>query len=423
MPDSQSPGQLLQLGGKPPSQPLVAQTPWSPHWSGFPSFAKFKQLWEAHYAERKGRKLPARCIESQDRFNLIWDVLHADDPLFNVSLDPGRTGDHRQVRATFELGPSGEILTVTDHLTVTIAEQIYHGLCYAHEQTDHGGRDKTRRKIADIQADTGVCDLFFYPRDLVQKFLNACPTCHPSEDHSVASPISEISSNQRSSSLHAPDASDTGPVEVNASAGERDALETVAELHQRLKCLQEENRIYKKDTEKLERTYQTSLEEVQMLRNEMRLLGRVNLDASDIEDVMTCAICSLTLGPPSSLACGHTFCQKCLAKWFSTTLTKFTDNHPHFISAHMRLGEYPHWNLPPRPLPVYTCPTCRAEVKTRPLSLYTFRALVQMLSNGMARIGLVASSPQKETARPIEGTGARPASADPWDDFFGETGR
>ncbi|KII92026.1 hypothetical protein PLICRDRAFT_172182 [Plicaturopsis crispa FD-325 SS-3] len=231
------------------------------------------------------------------------------------------------------------------------------------------------------------------------------------------------------------------------ASGSGGDAETIAKLQQRLKTLQEDNsrilrdhKVLQKDMKEIGKAYAMSAAEVQKMKKQPCPPGKIQFDASEIEEAITCEICSLKLWTPSSLACGHTFCQKCLTDWFSTTLTKFMADHPHYnpnnpggrpavpanlLQAIHRLHEYPphqqqmlldqyaqYQHVPGAP--AYTCPTCRVEVKARPLELYTLKALVHTLAAGMGE-----SAPQ-EAARPAARRGAPPPPVDPWEGFFGK---
>ena len=117
---------------------------------------------------------------------------------------------------------------------------------------------------------------------------------------------------------------------------------------------------------------------------------------------------------PSLPDCGHTFCEGCLQDWFDKTLSEHTRHQrPYDLTAANIGGAYQHiqprvqinfsaaaflegaYNglpfhqarpverqLPPQllPKPSYTCPSCRAEVKSRPIEEFSLKAMVRAVA-------------------------------------------
>ncbi|KAF9268798.1 hypothetical protein L218DRAFT_531260 [Marasmius fiardii PR-910] len=190
----------------------------------------------------------------------------------------------------------------------------------------------------------------------------------------------------------------------------------VAHLERELKRLREENAA-------LTRKHTESRQELEICRKEKNK-NSMTIDVSELEDFITCEICALKLWTPCILPdCGHTFCQTCLQDWFSTTLLQHMQTHPHYTPNQRLPANIQHMIaiapqllhqyvglLPPQPN--YTCPTCRASVKSRPTESFSLKAVVRAVAKVQRE-----SSPRKLTTN--RGTGRGTASNDgPWDGFF-----
>ncbi|KAF9819176.1 hypothetical protein IEO21_02347 [Rhodonia placenta] len=160
---------------------------------------------------------------------------------------------------------------------------------------------------------------------------------------------------------------------------------------------------------------------------------RPSISLSELEELVTCEICTLKMWAPYTLPCGHTFCQPCLTDWFNTTLAQHITNNPHYnpavvaalratlngpnvpaglrrtYEAQIALLEHQH------PPPSYTCPTCRTVCRTKPVEVYTLKSVVRNVADALGE-----TSPQKRTSTPAARTrsGAVRAPEGPWDGFF-----
>lgn len=135
----------------------------------------------------------------------------------------------------------------------------------------------------------------------------------------------------------------------------------------------------------------------------------------------------LSLGMPpfpfSLPDCGHSFCQLCLQNWFDVIQAKFLATHRntprtnhafmellHSLMQHPNLATRPYVqtmiakHMPPHP--VYTCPACRQQVRTRPTEAFAFKALVSTIATA------TGEPVPKQNAPPVKNTPG------PWDDFF-----
>jgi len=158
----------------------------------------------------------------------------------------------------------------------------------------------------------------------------------------------------------------------------------------------------------------------------------VVLDISKLEDHISCEICTIKLWRPFILPeCGHTFCQSCLEDWFNTTLAQHMVAHPNYnanaqnqsLNSLPRLiydylarnnvaqqdqlrlrAMFPHHGMP---TPQYTCPTCRKQVKNRPVEDFALKSLVRAIAGAAGE-----PSPKKLGGEPKTAIGRT------WDGFF-----
>ena len=134
---------------------------------------------------------------------------------------------------------------------------------------------------------------------------------------------------------------------------------------------------------------------------------------------------------PYALPCGHTFCQKCLQEWFGTTQAQHLENYPLPPGLADELIRLRHALLSPilppqRRLniqlrleqlealhrhPNYTCPTCRAQCRTRPTAVFAIKAIVERVAKAQGE-----NAPDNAPARARDG----PAQliTGPFDGFF-----
>ncbi|ESK91037.1 ring finger domain-containing protein [Moniliophthora roreri MCA 2997] len=204
-------------------------------------------------------------------------------------------------------------------------------------------------------------------------------------------------------------------------------VEGQRDLERQLKKLKEEN-------EGLKKKQLESDKEIERFKQELRLKQAnstsATLPISDLEDHISCEICTLKLWTPYILPdCGHTFCQSCLQDWFNTTHNQHfaqPQNDPYaHLPAHVRLmvqqdpglANYVAVQLPPPPRPPvqYTCPTCRTDVRHRPVEDFVLKAVVRTVAQAQGE-----SSPKKAPVTKGRGR-VPPVPEDPWGKFFPRT--
>lgn len=157
---------------------------------------------------------------------------------------------------------------------------------------------------------------------------------------------------------------------------------------------------------------------------------------SSLEDSISCEVCTHRLWTPYVLPCGHTFCQSCLTAWFSTAHAQHMSNHPNYNAGLPQLGYWrtalrqPH--LPPhirheiqarvhametQPQPQYTCPSCRSQVKTKPVEVYALKSIVRTVASALGETSPKKPAPAPAATRTRSSTLERRVDA-PWDGFF-----
>jgi hypothetical protein len=138
---------------------------------GFPTYAQYKRIEMAYLQSLSPRKRDKALI-SQCMFDKIWDVLHQPD-----ACAVGTPQFRFWVRKMFTLSaPDTEVddseapvVILHENRPVAVREQLYELFCYCHEESNHGGRDKTCAIIRQHYS--------WVPKELTAQFVKACPTC------------------------------------------------------------------------------------------------------------------------------------------------------------------------------------------------------------------------------------------------------
>ncbi|KAJ8516986.1 hypothetical protein ONZ45_g5770 [Pleurotus djamor] len=143
-----------------------------------PTYDQYKQV-EATYLQSLTSRRRAKALITQATFEKIWVVLQNPD-----STTAYCSAFRFWVRKMFTLGEPPEtmipglpyhndsptLVILHDGLPIAIEEHMYDILCYCHEASGHGGRDKTcsfmRKRYSWV------------PKELVTKFIRQCPTCN-----------------------------------------------------------------------------------------------------------------------------------------------------------------------------------------------------------------------------------------------------
>ncbi|KAG0699611.1 hypothetical protein DFH29DRAFT_1081186 [Suillus ampliporus] len=140
---------------------------------GFPTYAQYKRI-ETAYLESLSPRKRDKALICQSMFDKIWDVLHQPD-----ACTVGTPQFRFWVRKMFTLStPDADsddddseapAVILHENRPVAVQEQLYELFCYCHEESNHGGRDKTCAIIRQHYS--------WVPKELTAQFVKACPTC------------------------------------------------------------------------------------------------------------------------------------------------------------------------------------------------------------------------------------------------------
>ncbi|PGH16552.1 hypothetical protein AJ79_01658 [Helicocarpus griseus UAMH5409] len=147
----------------------MASEPVLPPLEGFPDVGEFDQLVASYVQDLSVKKQDKALIHSRRARNIK-----------TVLIDPKNTAIESAqfrfwVKKMFKLEPSdGRIpdskrLICHEGKPVAIREKLFKILTKAHQQCQHGGRDKTSAQVRRIYS--------WVPKELISRFVKICPTC------------------------------------------------------------------------------------------------------------------------------------------------------------------------------------------------------------------------------------------------------
>ncbi|PGH00611.1 hypothetical protein GX51_05710 [Blastomyces parvus] len=147
----------------------MASEPVLPPLEGFPDVVEFDQL-VANYVQDLSVKKQDKALIHSRRARNIRTVL----------IDPKNTGVESAqfrfwVKKMFKLEPNdgrtpeSKRLICHEGKPVAIREKLFKILTRAHQQCQHGGRDKTSAQVRRIYS--------WVPKELISRFVKICPTC------------------------------------------------------------------------------------------------------------------------------------------------------------------------------------------------------------------------------------------------------
>ncbi|KAJ3912584.1 hypothetical protein F5877DRAFT_84657 [Lentinula edodes] len=199
------------------------------------------------------------------------------------------------------------------------------------------------------------------------------------------------------------------------------------QLEREVKKLKQENELHKNKANSL----RAEITSVQDKLTHLLAASSSNdyMPISDVEDSVTCEICTMKMWTPYILECGHTHCQSCLQDWFSTTLVQHMATNPDYsinqpqppyeadmYAAYPGFAQHHYMRFlsAATPQPHYTCPLCRKQVRHPPVEDFNLKKIVRAVASVQGE-----SSPRKEEAGSNRRKGKAPAQReDPWCGFF-----
>ncbi|KAH9837687.1 uncharacterized protein C8Q71DRAFT_706588, partial [Rhodofomes roseus] len=137
-----------------------------------PTREQYKAI-EDEYIQSLHPRKREKALLSQAMFDMIWDVLH--DPLRSRVGSPQFRWWVRKMFVLSHVRPAGSDdaagtpVVLHEDRPVALKEQIYEVLCYCHDLSNHGGRDKTTMVIRAHYS--------WVPKELIAQFVKVCPTC------------------------------------------------------------------------------------------------------------------------------------------------------------------------------------------------------------------------------------------------------
>ncbi|KAK2791492.1 hypothetical protein FQN53_002601 [Emmonsiellopsis sp. PD_33] len=147
----------------------MASEPVVPALEGFPDVAEFDQLVESYVRDLSSKKQDKALIHSRRAANIR-----------TVLIDPKNTAVESAqfrfwVKKMFKLEPhdsrtpDSKRLICHEGKPVAIREKLFKILTRAHQQCQHGGRDKTSTQVRKLYS--------WVPKELISRFVKICPTC------------------------------------------------------------------------------------------------------------------------------------------------------------------------------------------------------------------------------------------------------
>ncbi|KAI0798176.1 hypothetical protein C8Q75DRAFT_688874, partial [Abortiporus biennis] len=148
---------------------------------GLPSRQTYLEV-EQSYMSSLHNKKKEKALLTQEMFDNIWDVLHEPTsvtiltPQFRywvrkmfVLSDATPEDAHPQHDDAYTDPKVSKPVVLHNGVPVAVKSQIYDILCFCHNVTNHGGRDRTTAEVHRHYS--------WIPKELIARFVKVCPTC------------------------------------------------------------------------------------------------------------------------------------------------------------------------------------------------------------------------------------------------------
>ncbi|KAH7868090.1 uncharacterized protein C8R40DRAFT_1178200 [Lentinula edodes] len=203
------------------------------------------------------------------------------------------------------------------------------------------------------------------------------------------------------------------------------------QLEREVKKLKQENKLHKNKANSL-RAEITSVQDKLthlLAASSNASSSKDHMPISNVEDSVTCEICTMKMWTPYILECGHTYCQSCLqVRMYPFTQISgptlivipqhvaanpdYSINQPQHpygadtYTAYLGFAQhhYMHFLSAATPQPHYTCPLCRKQVRNPPVEDFNLKKIVRAVASVQGE-----SSPRKEEAGSSRRKGKAPA--------------
>ncbi|OKL58818.1 hypothetical protein UA08_05818 [Talaromyces atroroseus] len=151
------------------NETTMLSEPISPPLDGFPHVEEFNKLMESYVNDLSVKKQDKALINARRARNIRKVLTDPKDTAV------GSAQFRFWVKKMFKLEPADSRLPMArkwichEGKPVAIREKLFKILTRAHQQCQHGGRDKTSSQVRQIYS--------WVPKELISRFVKICPTC------------------------------------------------------------------------------------------------------------------------------------------------------------------------------------------------------------------------------------------------------
>ncbi|BCS27499.1 integrase zinc binding domain-containing protein [Aspergillus puulaauensis] len=151
------------------NEDTMLSEPITPHLEGFPNVTDFDKLVKSYVDDLSVKKQDKALIHAKRARNIKTVLIDPKDTaiesaqfrfwvkkMFKLQVIGGNTSDCRR-------------MICHEGKPVAVREKLFKILTKAHQQCQHGGRDKTSAQVRQIYS--------WVPKELISRFVKICPTC------------------------------------------------------------------------------------------------------------------------------------------------------------------------------------------------------------------------------------------------------